>query len=235
MQRAYDNIIHDVAIQKLNVVLCIDRAGIVGADGVTHQGLFDLAYLRIIPNLTIAAPRNEHELRNLMFTAQLPDMGPFAIRYPRGYGFSADWKNEFKKLEIGKGEMLKDGSEIAVISVGTMAYTVTKAIEIIENEKDIKIAHYDLRFVKPLDTEMLNEISKRFEKIIVVEDGVINGGAGSAILEFFAENNISPKIKLLGIPNCFVEHGSQAELYKKFGLDVEGIAREILSFYQRNS
>ena len=229
MQRAYDNIIHDVAIQKLNVVLCIDRAGIVGADGITHHGLFDLAYLRIIPNLTIAAPRDEHELRNLMYTAQLPDMGAFVIRYPRGNGFNIDWKNEFKKLEIGKGEKLKEGKEIAIISVGTMANTVTKAIEIAENEKDIKIAHYDLRFVKPLDTEMLIEIGKSFEQIFVVEDGIINGGAGSAILELFAENNIFKKIKLLGIQNCFVEHGTQTELYKIAGLDAEGIAKQIVN------
>jgi 1-deoxy-D-xylulose-5-phosphate synthase len=229
MQRAYDNIIHDVAIQKLNVVLCIDRAGIVGADGITHHGLFDLAYLRIIPNLTIAAPRDEHELRNLMYTAQLPDMGAFVIRYPRGNGFNIDWKNEFKKLEIGKGEILKEGKEIAVISVGTMANTVKKAIEIAENKKDIKIAHYDLRFVKPLDTEMLIEIGKSFEQIFVVEDGIINGGAGSAILELFAENNIFKKIKLLGIQNCFVEHGTQAELYKIAGLDAEGIAKQIVN------
>ena len=229
MQRAYDNIIHDVAIQKLNVVLCIDRAGIVGADGITHHGLFDLAYLRIIPNLTIAAPRNEHELRNLMYTAQLPDMGAFVIRYPRGNGFNIEWKNEFKKLEIGKGEKLKEGKEIAIISVGTMANTVTKAIEIAENEKDKKIAHYDLRFVKPLDTEMLIEIGKNFKQIFVVEDGIINGGAGSAILELFAENNIFKKIKLLGIQNCFVEHGTQAELYKIAGLNAEGIAKQIVN------
>jgi 1-deoxy-D-xylulose-5-phosphate synthase len=227
MQRAYDNIIHDVAIQKLNVVLCIDRAGIVGADGITHQGLFDLAYLRIIPNLTIAAPRNETELRNLMYTAQQAGMGAFAIRYPRGRGFNANWKNEFKTLETGRGEMLKDGNDLAIISVGTMAHSVSQAIASVENEGNISVAHYDLRFVKPLDSAMLTEIGSRFRKIIVVEDGVINGGAGSAILEFFAETDFSPKIKLLGIPNRFVEHGSPAELYKKLGLDAEGIAKSV--------
>lgn len=230
MQRAYDNVIHDVAIQKLNVVFCLDRAGIVGSDGVTHQGQFDIAYMRCIPNLTIAAPRNEHELRNLMFSAQQKDMGPFVIRYPRGKATTADWRNDFQKIEVGKGICLKEGSNIAVLTIGTMANPAARAIENIENEKNISIALYDMRFVKPLDTELLNIIAKKFNKIITIEDGVIEGGFGSAILEYFADNQINMKVKRLGIPDIFVEHGLPEELYQKLGLDDEGIKKAILEF-----
>lgn len=228
MQRAYDNIIHDVALQKLNVVFCIDRAGIVGSDGITHQGQFDIAYLRFIPNMTIAAPRNEMELRNLMYTAQLSDMGPFAIRYPRGSGYNVNWETPFEKVEIGKGELMKKGKDLAVLSIGTMAQVISEAIREIEQNQDISIAHYDLRFVKPLDNELLHEVGKKFNKIITIEDGVIQGGFGSAVLEFMADNNYHPEVKRLGIPDTFVEHGTQAELYHMLGLDSEGIASEIL-------
>ena len=230
MQRAYDNLIHDVAIQKLNVVFCLDRAGIVGSDGVTHQGQFDIAYMRCIPNLTIAAPRNEHELRNLMYTAQQTNMGAFVIRYPRGKATTADWHNDFQKIEVGKGVCLKEGNDMALLTIGTMANPAARAIENIENEQDISIALYDMRFIKPLDTELLYIISKKFKKIITIEDGVINGGFGSAVLEYFADNQINIKVKRLGIPDIFVEHGLPEELYQKLELDAQGIKKAILEF-----
>jgi 1-deoxy-D-xylulose-5-phosphate synthase len=227
MQRGYDNVIHDVALQNLNVVMCLDRAGIVGSDGATHHGLFDMAYMRCIPNLTIAAPRNEIELRNLLFTAQQPDMGPFVIRYPRGKGTIVDWRQPMKALAIAKGECLKEGKGIAVLTIGTMATNTQKAIIQIEKEQDISIAHYDLRFLKPLDETMLHEIGKKFKQIITVEDGVIQGGFGSAVLEFMSDNNYTVQLKRLGIPDCFVEHGTPEELYTMLGLDAEGIAKSI--------
>ncbi|MDR1653039.1 MAG: 1-deoxy-D-xylulose-5-phosphate synthase [Prevotellaceae bacterium] len=228
MQRAYDNVIHDVALQKLNVVFCLDRAGIVGTDGATHQGQFDLAYMRCIPNLTIAAPRNEHELRNLMYTAQLPDMGAFVIRYPRGKGTTDKWRNDFEKIEIGRGICLKEGNDLAVLTIGTMANPAARAIERIEKEQNTSIAHYDMRFVKPLDADLLNIIGKKFKKIILIEDGALKGGFGSAILEYFADNQICVSVKRLGIPDMFVEHGLPEELYKMLGLDSEGIQKAIM-------
>ncbi|MFV0391543.1 MAG: 1-deoxy-D-xylulose-5-phosphate synthase [Paludibacteraceae bacterium] len=228
MQRAYDNVIHDVALQKLPVVMCLDRAGIVGSDGATHHGLFDLAYMRCIPNLTICAPRNEMELRNLMYTAQLPEKGAFVIRYPRGKGFNMNWhNNNWQEQTIGKGECLKDGKDLAVISIGTMAYPVEKAINMIENETELRVAHYDARFLKPLDKELLHEIGKNFNKIITVEDGVIDGGFGSSVLEFMSDNNYFAEVTRLGIPDTFVEHGTPEELYNMFGLDAEGIYKRI--------
>lgn len=228
MQRAYDNVIHDVALQNLHVVFCLDRAGIVGADGATHQGLFDIAYMRCIPNLTVAAPRNEHELRNLMYTAQQDDMGAFVIRYPRGKGTTAEWHNTPVRIALGTGEKLKDGSDIAVLTIGTIANQARKAIEQIERENaDIDIAHYDMRFVKPLDEKILHEVGKKFEKVITIEDGVIQGGFGSAVLEFFADNGYRVQTKRLGIPDTFVEHGTPDELYSMLGLDTEGIANSI--------
>lgn len=228
MQRAYDNVIHDVALQNLHVVFCLDRAGIVGADGATHQGLFDIAYMRCIPNLTVAAPRNEHELRNLMYTAQQDDMGAFIIRYPRGKGTTAEWHNTPVRIALGTGEKLKDGSDIAVLTIGTIANQARKAIEQIERENaDIGIAHYDMRFIKPLDEKILHEVGKKFEKVITIEDGVIQGGFGSAVLEFFADNGYRVQTKRLGIPDTFVEHGTPDELYSMLGLDTEGIADSI--------
>jgi len=227
MQRAYDNVIHDVALQKLNVVMCLDRAGLVGSDGATHHGLFDLAYMRCIPNLTIAAPRNEIELRNLMYTAQQPDMGPFVIRYPRGKGTIVDWRQPMKALEIAKGECLKEGNDIAILTIGTMATNAQKAIAEIEREQEISIAHYDIRFLKPIDETMLHEIGKKFKQIVTIEDGVIQGGFGSAVLEFMSENNYTPQVKRLGIPDSFIEHGTPEELYNMLGLDAGGIAKSI--------
>lgn len=230
MQRAYDNVIHDVAIQKLNVVMCLDRAGLVGEDGATHHGIFDIAYMRIIPNLTIAAPMDEHELRKLMYTAQQPDMGPFVIRYPRGRGILTDWKCEFEAIPVGKGRLLKEGKDMAVITLGPIGYKAQKAIERIESETNLSIAHYDLRFVKPLDKEMLDSIGKNFRKIITIEDGVLSGGAGSAVMEFMSDNGYNVDIKRLGIKNCFVQHGAVNELYRICGLDEESIYQFIKDF-----
>lgn len=230
MQRAYDNVIHDVAIQKLNVVMCLDRAGLAGEDGATHHGIFDIAYMRIIPNLTIAAPMDEHELRKLMYTAQQPDMGPFVIRYPRGRGMLTDWKCEFEAIPVGKGRLLKEGKDMAVITLGPIGYKAQKAIERIESETNLSIAHYDLRFVKPLDKEKLDSIGKNFRKIITIEDGVLSGGAGSAVMEFMSDNGYNVDIKRLGIKNCFVQHGAVNELYKICGLDEESIYQFIKDF-----
>jgi 1-deoxy-D-xylulose-5-phosphate synthase len=227
MQRAYDSVIHDVALQKLPVIMCLDRAGIVGSDGSTHQGQFDMAYMRCIPNLTIAAPRNEMELRNLMFTAQQFQEGPFVIRYPRGKGFNVDWHNDWELQEIGKGECLKEGEDLAVITIGTMAAKAEKAINMVENETNLSIAHYDARFLKPLDEELLHAVAMKFNKIITIEDGVISGGFGSAVLEFLAENNYQKEVVRLGIPDAFIEHGSQTELYALLGLDEKGIRESI--------
>lgn len=225
MQRAYDNVIHDVALQKLPVILCLDRAGIVGSDGATHQGQFDLAYMRCIPNLTIAAPRNEMELRNLMYTAQLPEKGPFVIRYPRGKGFNVEWHNEWQEQPIGKGECLKTGTDMAVVTIGTTAWIAEKAINMLENETGLKIAHYDARFLKPLDEELFHEIGKKFIKIVTIEDGVIDGGFGSAVLEFFADNNYKAEVLRLGISDEFIEHGTPEELYAMIGLNPEGVLK----------
>lgn len=228
MQRAYDNVIHDVALQELPVIFCLDRAGVVGSDGATHHGIFDLAYMRCIPNITIAAPRNEIELRNLMYTAQEFKSGPFVIRYPRGKGYIVDWKQPMKKVKIGKGEQLKAGKDLAVITIGTMAHSAARAIEKVERENEISIAHYDMRFLKPLDTEMLHEIASNFKQILTIEDGVINGGFGSAVLEFMADNNYKLNVKRLGINDTFVEHGTPEQLYNMLGLDIEGIAKSLL-------
>lgn len=234
MQRAYDNVIHDVAIQQLPVIMCLDRAGLVGSDGATHQGQFDLAYMRCIPHLTIAAPRNEIELRNLMYTAQQPDRGAFVIRYPRGRGYIADWQQPFQSLPIGKGEKLKDGKQLAIITIGTMAHYTTQAIEKVEKEQGITIAHYDARFVKPLDATMLQEIATQYNQVMTVEDGAIEGGFGEAVLSFYAKQNCEHiRIKMLGIPDQFIEHGTQDELYTQVGLDAEGIAQQIQLFLKK--
>ncbi|MDD3323383.1 MAG: transketolase C-terminal domain-containing protein, partial [Paludibacter sp.] len=229
MQRAYDNLIHDVALQQLNVVLCLDRAGIVGADGATHHGQFDLAYMRCIPNLIISAPRNESELRNLMFTGQQKDMGPFVIRYPRGKGSLINWQTPMKLQQIGQGECLKEGTDLAILTLGTVAINATEAITQIENKLNISVAHYDMRFLKPLDTEMLHEIAKKFERIVTIEDGVIQGGFGSAVLEFMSDNGYHIQTKRIGIPDTFIEHGTPEELYNMIGLNAEGITKTILS------
>ena len=223
LQRAYDQVIHDIALQNLPVIFCLDRAGLVGEDGATHHGVFDLAFLRCIPNLIIFAPRNEIELRNILYTAQLGLQNPIAIRYPRGYGNSIDWKKPFQKIAIGKGICLKKGKSIAVLSVGTNAKNIEEAILLSENKKEI--AHYDLRFIKPLDEKLLEEIFEHHQKIITIEDGVIIGGFGSSILEFAAQRNYKNKIKVLGIPDTFIEHGNVMELQKEIGLDVNSLVK----------
>jgi 1-deoxy-D-xylulose-5-phosphate synthase len=224
-QRAYDQIIHDIAIQKLNVVLCLDRGGLVGADGPTHHGVFDLAYLRCIPNITIAAPMNEQVLRNLMYTAQTKNYGPFVIRYPRGRGVLKNWRCEFKAVEIGKGRELKNGSEIAILTIGHAGNFASEAISNLNDNGSI--AHYDMQFLKPIDTELLHHVFSKFDKIITVEDGVITGGLGSAVIEFMNQHNYSAKIITLGVPNNFVEHGKPEELYKLCGFDASGIETAI--------
>ena len=224
MQRAYDNVIHDVAIQRLNVVFCLDRAGLVGEDGPTHHGAFDLAYMRPIPNLTIASPLNEHELRRLMYTAQLPDKGPFVIRYPRGRGVLLDWECPFEEIPVGKGRCLKNGDDLAVVTIGPIGNVASKAILRAESETpQLNIAHYDIRFLKPLDEELLHQIGKQFKRIVTVEDGVLAGGMGSAILEFMSDNGYSIEVKRIGIADQFIEHGTVAELYSLCGMDEEGI------------
>ncbi len=227
MQRAYDNVIHDVALQKLPVIFCLDRAGIVGADGATHQGQFDLAYMRCIPNLTIAAPRDEMELRNLMYTAQLPNKGAFVIRYPRGKGFNVNWHNTMEELPVGKGVCLKEGNDLAVLTLGTMANPAEKAINRLENETGLSIAHYDARFVKPIDEALLRQICRKFKKIITIEDGTIIGGFGSAVLEFVSEHKYMVDVTRIGLPDQFVEHGSPDELYKLLELDDDGLYRKM--------
>src|SRR6185312_14053423 len=226
MQRAYDQVIHDVAIQNLNVVFCLDRAGVAGADGATHHGAYDLAYMRCIPNMTVSAPMNEEELRNLMFTAQQDDMGPFVIRYPRGNGVMVDWQRPFKAITVGKGRKICDGEEVAVLSIGHIGNEVVKATAEL-NAAEYYPAHYDLRFVKPLDEALLHEVFQKFSKIITVEDGCLEGGMGSAILEFMADNQYSCQVVRLGIPDHVVEHGEQPELWAECGYDAQNIAAQV--------
>jgi len=228
MQRSFDQVIHDTALQKLQVVFCLDRAGLVGDDGATHHGAFDMAYMRCIPNMIISAPMNEEELRNLMFTSQAENYGPFVIRYPRGSGVMTEWHKPFKLLPIGKGRMLRDGSDLAIITIGTVGNFAEEACRILSNEM-IEAAHVDMRFLKPLDTELLHDIFKRFKTIITVEDGTINGGLGSTVLEFMCENGYHAHVKRLGIPDRFVDHGSQAQLYRECGYDTQGIVDAVKS------
>ncbi len=223
MQRAYDQVVHDVALQNLKVVFCLDRGGLAGADGPTHHGAFDISYFRCIPNMIVSAPMNEEELRNLMYTAQLDEIkSPFSIRYPRGNGVMVNWKTPFAKLEIGKGRKIKDGKEIAILSLGHPGNLVAKALEQLE-EQGIHAAHYDMRFAKPIDEQLLHEVFSRYKKIITVEDGSIIGGIGSAVLEFMADNNYSAQVKRLGIPDNFIEHGEQNELYEECGFSPKQI------------
>ncbi len=226
MQRAYDMIIHDVALQKLHMVICLDRAGLVGEDGATHHGVFDLAYLRPIPNLIIASPLNEWDLRNLMNTAYSAKEGTFVIRYPRGKGEKADWRNEMSVLPVGKGKKLKDGKDIAILSIGPVGNEALKAIEQVEKE-GVSVALYDMIYLKPIDEELLHEVGKKFNRIVTVENGVIKGGLGTAVLEFMADNGYTPKVKRIGVPDRFIEHGSVPELFKLCGMDSESIAEVV--------
>ena len=224
-QRAYDNIIHDAALLNLPVVLCLDRAGLVGEDGPTHHGVFDIAALRAVPNLTIASPMDEHELRNLMYTAQLPNKGTFVIRYPRGNGVCPDWRSPFEEITIGTGRCLRAGTDVAVITLGPIGNDVAELLDEMQGTK--QVAHYDLRFVKPLDENLLQDIGRKFNKIITIEDGVRNGGMGSAVMEWMADHGFRPQIVRMGLPDAFVEHGSVAQLRKLVGLDADSIRKEI--------
>ena len=234
-QRAFDNIIHDVAIERLHVIFCFDRAGLVGEDGPTHHGAFDLAALRPIPNLTISSPIDERELRRLMYTAQQPDMGPFVIRYPRGRGIHTDWKCPLEAIKVGKGQRLKDGNDIALLSLGPLGNMAAKAIAMFEQRQkekgnDITVAHYDMRFLKPIDEELLHEVGTRFRKIITLEDGVVRGGLGSAVLEYMADHGFTPVVKRLGLPDSFVEHGTIPELQHIVGIDSDAIQSQLNDF-----
>lgn len=222
MQRAYDQVLHDVAIQKLNVVFCLDRGGLVGADGATHHGAYDLAYMRSIPHMTVAAPMNEAELRNLMYTAQLENKGPFSIRYPRGNGVMLDWKTPFKEIKVGTGRKLTNGEDIAILTIGHPGNFAQDAIEELK-EHGASVAHYDMRFVKPIDEIMLHEVFAKFKKIITVEDGCLMGGFGSAVIEFMADNNYSAQVMRLGVPDKFIHHGTQEELWEECGYDKKAI------------
>jgi len=225
LQRAYDQIIHDVALQNLPVIFCLDRAGLVGEDGATHHGVFDLAYLRCIPNLIVFAPRNEVELRNIMYTAQLSLENPIAIRYPRGKGILIDWKQPFSTIEIGKGVCIKEGNEVAVLSIGSIAKNVTEAIENLDQK--VSVAHYDMRFVKPLDEQLLHAIFNSFDTLITIEDGTIAGGFGSAISEFATKNNYKNRITILGVPDKFIHQGTVEELHTIAKIDTASISTEI--------
>ena len=227
MQRGYDNIIHDAALQRVNMVLCLDRAGIVGEDGPTHHGVFDLACLRPIPNITIASPYDEHELRRLMYTAQQPDMGTFVIRYPRGKGSLSDWRCPLEKIEIGKGRCIKDGDDIALLTLGPIGKKMQCVVEQ-ASEQGISVAHYDMRFLKPIDQEILHAIGKKFNKIVTIEDACVTGGLGSAVVEFMAANDYTPTIRCIGIPDKFVEHGTTDELYKICGMDSDTVLDTIV-------
>ena len=227
-QRAYDNIIHDAALQRLPVVLCLDRAGLVGEDGATHHGAFDIAALRTVPNLTLASPMDECELRRLMYTAQLPGKGTFVIRYPRGKGVRTDWKCPLEEVEVGTGRTLREGNDVAVLSYGPLGNDVQRAIDELQQEGNtISVAHYDLRFAKPLDNALLTTVAQRFSRIVTIEDGARAGGIGSAVLEWMSDHHFTPELTRLGLPDNFVEHGTVAQLREIVGLDIESIKKAI--------
>ncbi len=226
MQRAYDQVIHDVCIQNLNVVFCLDRAGVVGADGPTHHGAYDIAYMRSIPNMIVSAPMDEHDLRNLMYTSQLEDMGPFTIRYPRGQGVYPDWKNKMTRVEIGTGRKIQDGEKVALLTIGHPGNFAVEACKELLKE-NIVPAHYDMRFVKPLDEAMLHEVFSKYDKVVTVEDGCLQGGFGSALLEFMVDHNYTSKVKRLGIPDKFIEHGTPAQLHAECHYDSKSIVEAV--------
>lgn len=227
MQRAYDQVIHDVAIQNLNVIFCLDRGGLVGADGATHHGVFDLAFMRLVPNMIVSAPMNEQELRNLMYTAQLKENGPFVIRYPRGEGVMVEWNTSFEEIKIGKGRRVTDGSDCAILTIGHPGNLAQEALEEL-TKTGVSVAHFDMRFVKPIDEELLHVVFSKFKKIITIEDGSIIGGFGSAVMEFMIDNNYQAEIIRLGVPDRFINHGTQNELYHECEFDVSNIIRSIL-------
>lgn len=227
MQRAYDQVVHDVALQNLNVVFCLDRAGFAGADGATHHGAYDVSYMRSIPNMTVASPMNEAELRNLMFTAQQEDMGPFSIRYPRGKGVMTEWKTVMKPVKVGTGRKLTSGEDVAILTLGHPGNFAQDAIASLK-EFGASVAHYDMRFVKPIDENMLHEVFSKFDKIITVEDGCLMGGFGTAVLEFMADQKYKAEVIRLGIPDEFIHHGTQKELYEDAGFDTKSIVRTVL-------
>jgi 1-deoxy-D-xylulose-5-phosphate synthase len=229
MQRAYDQVIHDVAIQNLNVVFCLDRGGLVGADGATHHGVYDLSFLRSVPNLVVSSPMDEIELRNLMYTAQLPDQGPFSIRYPRGVGSHDIWQQPFEEIEVGKGRCLRKGDMIAVLTIGPIGVKVGRVCEALA-VNGFQVGHYDMRFVKPLDADLLHEVFSHYKGVVTIEDGTIVGGMGTAVLEFMADNGYHCPVKRLGIPDRIIEHGSQMELFKEVGLDMESIKAVVRDF-----
>lgn len=226
MQRAYDQVIHDVAIQNLNVVFCLDRGGLVGADGPTHHGVYDLAFFRFIPNMIVSAPMDEKELRNLMYTAQLPNKGPFSIRYPRGNGRFVDWKSPLQEIEIGTGRKIKEGSDVAILTIGHVGNFAVDAASDLQ-EEGYNVGIYDMRFVKPLDNNLLDEVFQKYDKVITVEDGCIQGGFGSAVLEYMVDQEYAAKVIRLGIPDLYVEHGTQAELWKECNYDKDAIKETV--------
>jgi 1-deoxy-D-xylulose-5-phosphate synthase len=226
MQRAYDQVLHDVAIQNLNVVFCLDRGGLVGADGATHHGAYDLAYMRMIPNMIVSAPMNEEELRNLMFTAQLPNKGPFSIRYPRGNGVMVDWKKPMREIKIGTGRKVTNGNDIAILTIGHPGNFAQEAIAELA-EQGVSVAHYDMRFVKPIDETMLHEVFSKFKKVITVEDGCLMGGFGSAVLEFMVDQKYTAEIVRLGIPDEYIHHGTQEELWADCGFNKGAIVKTV--------
>jgi len=235
MQRAYDQVIHDVAIQDLHVIFCLDRGGLVGEDGPTHHGVFDIAYMRLVPNMVVSAPMDEIELRNMMYTAQLEEnAGPISIRYPRGCGLLPNWKKPFEKIKIGSGRKLSEGTDIAILTIGKAGIFAKKAVKSLA-AKNISAAHYDMRFVKPLDETLLLEILERFENIITVEDGTVKGGFGSAVLEFMVQSSYTRKVKILGIPDRFIDHGTPDNLYKECGIDAKGIANAAIKVLEKTS
>ena len=234
MQRAYDQVIHDVALQNLDVIFCLDRGGFVGADGATHHGVFDLAYFRCIPNMIVSSPMNEQELRNLMYTAQLPNKGPFSIRYPRGNGVIIDWETPFEEIEIGKGRMVKDGEEIAILSIGNTGNFVVESQNSFDKE-GLAIAHFDMRFVKPIDKDLLHTIFQKFDKIITIEDGCLQGGFGSSVIEFMADNKYKSEVVRLGIPDEFINHGTQEDLYAECCFDVKSIKETVYKLISRKA
>lgn len=232
MQRAYDQVLHDVALQNLHVVFCLDRGGLVGEDGPTHHGAYDLVYMRSIPNMIVSAPMNEIELRNLMYTAQLKNHGPFSIRYPRGNGVLQDWKVPFEEVSIGKGRRLREGKDIAVITIGHVGNVVAEVCKDLEGQRQMSIGHYDLRFLKPIDEDLLHEVFRTYSKIITVEDGCLPGGMGSAVLEFMSDHGYQAKVKRLGIPDSFITHGTLQQLYVECGFDYKSVYQAIINMVE---